>query len=197
MAPCGRQVVGGSSAIRSRLLARASSSLIRLSTSSSVNWRAIWPEPTAWAAISPGEREPCEFCCTPQWLDRAPIGLPPRAGDSDDRGALRGECARGLGVRFADLGEHSARRRAVVGTGSASAPRRAGDRGPQRTRDPSPARSRMSRRHASRSGHRHSGIGRGSAQALVAGPEHRVGSEEGRRQQVHVDQTQALARQLL
>jgi len=27
-------------------------------------------EPTTWTEITPGEREPCEFCCTPQWLDR-------------------------------------------------------------------------------------------------------------------------------
>ncbi|QFU91503.1 UvrD-helicase domain-containing protein [Amycolatopsis sp. YIM 10] len=26
--------------------------------------------PAAWASVNPGELEPCEFCCTPQWLKR-------------------------------------------------------------------------------------------------------------------------------
>ncbi|WP_307796086.1 UvrD-helicase domain-containing protein [Amycolatopsis sp. 195334CR] len=26
--------------------------------------------PIAWASVNPGELEPCEFCCTPQWLKR-------------------------------------------------------------------------------------------------------------------------------
>jgi len=47
------------------------------------------------------------------------ISSPPSAGDPDYRKALRGTSRRDLGARFADLGERTARRRAVVGTGSA------------------------------------------------------------------------------
>lgn len=27
-------------------------------------------ESLAWGSVSPGELEPCEFCCTPEWLKR-------------------------------------------------------------------------------------------------------------------------------
>jgi hypothetical protein len=82
------------------------------------------------------------------------ISSPPCARDADDWKALRDQSGRGLGARFADLGERSARRRPVVGTGRAPARWCASHRGSQRTRDPSYRRRRLTCRKPSRSGHR-------------------------------------------
>ncbi|MEU7525217.1 hypothetical protein AB0A74_05740 [Saccharothrix sp. NPDC042600] len=79
--------------------------------------------PVRWAEVDPGELQPCEHCCTPEWLrrhDRAPAGKPclVRVGDAWVPGTLVWEPrARPDGLWWASV-THRAHGREVTETRS-------------------------------------------------------------------------------